>query len=313
MQLGECSEPLRPYQVGVSDILSISLARVGASFEFSTTKESAAILCLPNSATKHEYLNKGAIKEYATANGAAWYNYVNGSQYLARDAPNGSLYVVTGCDITDSWGTAAVRKPSHSRSLCLSFTAAGVTGGEVRAGHTWSAGSSVDTRVYPLPSARYPYPVDRENQCIFARGFTISLSDGIFKSDGKTVLKNISGSLKDKIPSFDNRAPPQLSGEAASSARPLMSWMSHSTSLETDNKDDAAGWVSDMDIDSEASISEFPPRDNVVSLITTLVVFENKTHYWQLMNPSAAMNSYLLKKVNVQSTLMKPYCCIYIF
>ncbi|KAK0484730.1 hypothetical protein IW261DRAFT_1458369 [Armillaria novae-zelandiae] len=219
MQLGECSEPLR-HRVGVYDIPSIGLARAGASFKFSTAKESTAILCLPNSATKHECLNKGAIKEYVTANGAAWYSYVNGSQYLARDAPNGSLYVVTGCDITDSWGTAAVRKPSHSRSLCLSFTAAGVVSGEVKAGHTWSPGSSVDTRAYPLPSARYPYPMNRENQCIFVRGFTVSLSKGLFKSDGKTVLKNISGSLKDRIPSFDNRVPPQLSGEAASSARP---------------------------------------------------------------------------------------------
>ncbi len=153
---------------------------------------------------------------------------------------------------------------------------AGVAGGEVRAGHTWSAGTSVDTCVYPLPSARYPYPVDRENQCIFACGFTISLSEGLFKSDGKIVLKNISGSLKDKIPSFDNRAPPQLSGEAASSARPSyfrprMSWKPHGTSSETDKKDDAAGWVSDMDIDSEASISEFPPRDNVVSLIISCI------------------------------------------
>ncbi len=233
MQLGECSEPLRLYRAGVSDIPSISLAQAGASFEFSTTKESAAILCLPNSATKYENLNKGAIKEYATANGAAWYNYVNGSQYLARDAPNGSLYVVTGCDITNSWGTAAIRKPSHSRSLRLRFTAAGVAGGEFKAGHSWSAGSSVDTRFYPLPSARYPYPVDRENQCIFARGFTISLSDGLFKSDGKTLLKNISGSLKDKIPSFASCACPPYT-------RPLM------------------GWVSDIDIDSEASVSESP-------------------------------------------------------
>ncbi|PBK79369.1 hypothetical protein ARMGADRAFT_907175, partial [Armillaria gallica] len=93
----------------------------GASFEFRTTKDSAAILCLPNSATKYENLNKRAIKDYATANGAAWYNYVNSSEYLGREAPNGSLYVVTGCDKTDSWGTAAVGKPSQSREVSISF------------------------------------------------------------------------------------------------------------------------------------------------------------------------------------------------
>ncbi len=191
-----------------------------------------------------------------------------------------------------------------------------MAGGEVRAGHTWSASSAVDTRVYPLPSARYAYPVDRENQCIFARGFTISLSDGLFKSDGKTVLKSISGSLKDKVPSFNNREPPQLSGEAASSTRPsyfrsLVSWMFYGTSSETDSKYDATDWVSDIDIDCEVSISEFPSRDSEVSLMTLAVL--EKTHHWQLMNPSAAMNSYLLEKVKIQPASLNPHCCIYIF
>ncbi|KAK0194414.1 hypothetical protein F5146DRAFT_977798 [Armillaria mellea] len=267
-----------------------ALARAEASFEFTTAKESAAILCLPNSATKREILNKAAIKEYATTNGAAWYNYVNGPQYLGREAPNGSLYVVTGCDKTDSWGTAAVSKPSHSRSVCLSFTAGGMAGGDIRASHTWSAGFSADTRVYPLPSTNYPYPVDRENQCIFARGFTISLSDGLFKSNGKTVLKDISGSLKDKIPSFDNRACPHLSGNSTSSGRSsgrfsfrslLRSLILCGTPAAMDSEDDvgsSADWMSDTVLNCETSISEFPPRDS------------------ELMNPSAAMNSYLLAK-----------------
>ncbi|PBK82571.1 hypothetical protein ARMGADRAFT_975532, partial [Armillaria gallica] len=92
------------------------LVRAEASFEFNTMKESAAILCLPNSAAKYEMLNKKAIKEYAIANGADWYTYVNSRDYLAREASNGTLYLVTGCDKTDSWGLAAVGKPSHSRS-----------------------------------------------------------------------------------------------------------------------------------------------------------------------------------------------------
>ncbi|KAK0476578.1 hypothetical protein EDD18DRAFT_1297353, partial [Armillaria luteobubalina] len=95
----------REISAGVSADVT-SLARAEASFEFSTTEESAAILCLPRRATKHETLSKGAIKEYAIANGAAWYTYVNSLDYLGRDAPNGSLYIVTGCDKTDSWGTA---------------------------------------------------------------------------------------------------------------------------------------------------------------------------------------------------------------
>ncbi|KAK0484733.1 hypothetical protein IW261DRAFT_853820 [Armillaria novae-zelandiae] len=262
------------------------LAGAEASFEFTTSKESAAVLCLPNSATKHEILNKAVIKAYATANGAAWYNYVNSPEYLGREAPNGSLYVVTGCDKTDSWGTAAVSKPSRSRSVQLRFMAAGVAGGDIGASHMWSSGFSADTRVYPLPSTSYPYPVDRENQCIFARGFTLSLADGLFKSNGKTVLKDISGSLKDQISSFDNRACPQLPGKSASSGRfsfrsLLRSCISRGSPSARDSEDDVSSsvdWMSDTVLNCEASISEFPSRDS------------------ELVNPSAAMNSYLLAK-----------------
>ncbi|PBK66406.1 hypothetical protein ARMSODRAFT_1048373 [Armillaria solidipes] len=287
------SEPLRVipgcygYNVTSAEVNYTEISAGISADAIGTTKEAAAILCLPNSATKHEILNKAAIKAYATANGAAWYNYVNGPQYLGREAPNGSLYVVTGCDKTDSWGTAAVSKPSHSRSVRLSFIAAGMAGGDIRASHAWSAGFSADTRVYPLPSTSYPYPVDRKNQCIFARGFTLSLSDGLFKSNGKTVLMDISGSRKDKIPSFDKRACPQLSGKSASSGcfsyfRSLLtSWISCGTPSAMDGEEDvgsSADWVSDTGFDCKASISEFPPRDS------------------ELMNPSAAMNSYLLAK-----------------
>ncbi|KAK0219556.1 hypothetical protein EDD85DRAFT_915594 [Armillaria nabsnona] len=267
------------------------LVQAEASFEFSTTKESAAILCLPNSATKYEMLNKRAIKEYAIANGADWYTYVNSRDYLAREASNGTIYLVTGCDKTDSWGLAAVGKPSHSRSVRLSFIAAGMIGGEVRAAHTWSTNFSADTRVHPLPSIQYSYPVDHENQCIFARGFTISLSDSLFKSDGKTILRNISGSLKDKMPSFDKKVPcpPSRSPEEpASSGRRLYlgSWISPDivgTPPTMDRQDDlglgsSEDRLSDKGSDLEISISEFPPRDN------------------ELRNPSAVMNSYLLEK-----------------
>ncbi|KAK0191800.1 hypothetical protein F5146DRAFT_613868 [Armillaria mellea] len=121
------------------------LVRAEGSFEFSTTTESAAILCLPNSATRHEVLKKRAIQEYAIANGADWYAYANSRDYLAREASNGTLYLVTGCDKTDSWDLAAVGKPPHSRSVCLTFIASEVVCGEVRGAPTWSTDFSADT------------------------------------------------------------------------------------------------------------------------------------------------------------------------
>ncbi|KAK0464128.1 hypothetical protein IW261DRAFT_1347340, partial [Armillaria novae-zelandiae] len=89
--------------VDCTEISGGASSNAEVSFEFTTTKESAAILCLPNSATKYEMLNKKAIKDYAIAHGADRYTYVNGCDYLAQEASNGTLYLVTGCDKTDSW------------------------------------------------------------------------------------------------------------------------------------------------------------------------------------------------------------------
>ncbi|KAK0429982.1 hypothetical protein EV421DRAFT_1722277 [Armillaria borealis] len=61
---------------------TLRIVSTGASFEFSTTRETAAILCLPQSATKYDFLNKLLIKEYSYMHGASWYHYVNSPQYL---------------------------------------------------------------------------------------------------------------------------------------------------------------------------------------------------------------------------------------
>ncbi|SJL17933.1 uncharacterized protein ARMOST_21503 [Armillaria ostoyae] len=254
----------------------------GASFEFSTTKETAAILCLPQSATKYDFLNKSLIKEYSYMHGASWYHYVNSSQYLGREAANGSLYVVTGCDKTTSWGIAAVTKPANTRSLSLRFTGTGVGGGEIRLGQGWSSGFTADTRVYPLQSIAYPYSPNLENQCVFSRGFTISLSHRLFKSDGKTVLNSISGSPKDKIPSFENKAPCPPMPKDISTFRHRSYPQNRAGRIsrlpppmveDEDEMDSDSSW----ELEDETSISEFPAGNN------------------EVLNFSAAINEYFLK------------------
>ncbi|KAK0214693.1 hypothetical protein EDD85DRAFT_753328, partial [Armillaria nabsnona] len=70
----------------------------GVSFNVGTSEASAAILHLPNYSTKYEALNKALFKDCARQHGVSWYNFINGS--LGWKAPNGSLYLITGCDKT---------------------------------------------------------------------------------------------------------------------------------------------------------------------------------------------------------------------
>ncbi|KAF9022061.1 hypothetical protein BDZ89DRAFT_926251, partial [Hymenopellis radicata] len=76
----------------------------GFGFEYSTTKAEAALLALPDGATRYVARNRSVYIKYAKENGVSIYQYVNGT--LGREAPNGSVYIVTGCDKCQSWGNA---------------------------------------------------------------------------------------------------------------------------------------------------------------------------------------------------------------
>ncbi len=57
------------------------------------------------------------------------YQYVNGT--LGREAPNGSIFIVTGCDKCPSWGMAAISKPKGIREVSLNFVAGGLAEGRL--------------------------------------------------------------------------------------------------------------------------------------------------------------------------------------
>ncbi len=180
-----------------------------ASFHFSTSRASAAVLCLPSSATKYDVRNKEKVKLYAEKHALGWYNYINDPDSLGEGAPGGSLYVVTGCDKAITWGNAVVGSAAGSSEFSLACTLGGVGGGSVSVANSWTISSGVAARLYPSPLATYPYPQGLENQCIFTRGYTISISKKLFsKSEWNVALQPIDDSLKDRIPSFDTKFAP---------------------------------------------------------------------------------------------------------
>ncbi len=296
----------QPLDFIVWDIyLCTSIMGAGASFDFSVSDESAAVLCLPNHAKKCENLNKAVIEQYAQSNGVSWYHYVNHSDYLGRQAPNGSLYVVTGCDKTTSWGTAAIAKADRSLGFSLNFTAGSING-DVRLRNTWRAGPAMDTRLYPLHSADYSYPLGLENQCIFSRGYTISISGSLFdKSKYIAISTPINGSLKDKVPSFERKAPiPPIDENPSFLSRLISSFhikspFSLSYDMEEPGSDQRSRSTEGFDHGSEsvAQVSEFPPGGGEVSVVFSTPLDTKNILHW-ILNPSAAMNAYLLRKVN---------------
>lgn len=96
--------------------------------------------------------------------GEKWLNHANGDNF-GRGAT--SLYLVTGCDKSQSWGIALM---SSTSEVSLSFTACQVREGNASVAYSWEGPAKA--RVYP--SINDANVRTDSNQCTFLRGFTIS-------------------------------------------------------------------------------------------------------------------------------------------
>lgn len=249
----------------------------GMSFDVDISEASAAILCLPNYSTGYRALNKRIFEGHARRHGVSWYNYVNGT--LGRNAPNGSLYLITGCDKATTWGNAVIGRTDRSISFSLRCTLMNVSGGSIQVANSWLDDSGIETGYFPIPFAQYPYPTDLEKQCIFARGFTISISKNPIRKSWQVIPHPIDGSSTDRIPSFDPRNAPLPPSDGK------IRWMGglSSSSSKTLPKD--------ADFDQRRMLAESADQESLVAEVSEFPIVEG-----ELLNPSAAMNTYLLSK-----------------
>ncbi|KAJ7257833.1 hypothetical protein C8J57DRAFT_1002587, partial [Mycena rebaudengoi] len=75
-----------------------------------SVESNAAVLLLPDGASRTDLRRKQKFREYALKHARAWYAFVNGD--LERMVDNGDLYLVTGTDKSLSWSVAAVENHS---------------------------------------------------------------------------------------------------------------------------------------------------------------------------------------------------------
>ncbi|KAK0500197.1 hypothetical protein EDD18DRAFT_818804 [Armillaria luteobubalina] len=179
----------------------------GGGFEFSLQSAEAAILMLPDGGNRYSTTHRALFEQYAIENGHSWYVYVNSLEYLARQAPNGSLYLVTGCDKAKTWMIAAASRPSKSRAISVRFAIGPIMEGKIALQTSWSTPHSASAaRIYP----DYPDPLPQhDNQCIFMRGFTITVRESSItqKLFGRIRVKAIGGSSSNAAPTFSSRSP----------------------------------------------------------------------------------------------------------
>jgi hypothetical protein len=139
---------------------------------------------LPEGGFRKDLLAKKLFQEYAMGNAAAWYQFA-GSPDLGREAENGSLYLVTGCDKNPAWGIASYYHPSGGAELSLKFMAAGPGDGDASLAYRWEDSGPATVRIsyqdrsrsseVQLGPSASSDTSKTFNQCVFIRGFRISL------------------------------------------------------------------------------------------------------------------------------------------
>ena len=140
---------------------------------------------MPRGAWSEHLGNLDEFREYAAANAASWYRFVNGP--CGREAKNGDIHLVVGCDKTTSWGIATFEaaNKAEQNSCRLEF---GPSEGDSASAYTWSDNSGVavvrtgpdSNEIDELRIDSDPPDVQFENQCLFVRTLNITFDDDIW-------------------------------------------------------------------------------------------------------------------------------------
>ena len=145
---------------------------------------------MPQGARSEDLGNFARFREYAAANVADWYKFVNGPR--GREAKNGDVRLVVGFDKTTSWGIATFANQTQQNSCRLRF---GPSEGDSASTYTWSENSGVtDVRAGPdsdegdeLRIDGDPPDVQFENQCLFVRTLNVTLTDDVWADIHSTL------------------------------------------------------------------------------------------------------------------------------
>ncbi|KAJ7194043.1 hypothetical protein GGX14DRAFT_378360 [Mycena pura] len=135
---------------------------VGGSITFNLRSKAAAILVLPDGASRENLIPAEAFRAYVRQYSRQWYAFAQ--DCVARTG--GSLFVVTGCDKATSWRIATASATSAAVACSLKYAVLGVAEGTLAPQFEWQDFGSATVRTSST-SAR------AENQCIFIRGLVV--------------------------------------------------------------------------------------------------------------------------------------------
>ena len=150
----------------------------GLTFESSASE--GAILTMPDGAFQEQLGNLSKFRDYVAVHGTNWYKFVNGPR--GREALNGDVRVVVGCDKATSWGMAtfANTRSAQQSNFRLKFRPL-QSQHNTGTAYTWEYSGVAEVRVGPEPGENEELgetPTRKlRNQCLFMRTLSVTLSD----------------------------------------------------------------------------------------------------------------------------------------
>ncbi|KAF4617806.1 hypothetical protein D9613_006181 [Agrocybe pediades] len=181
------------------------------SFEIQSSE--GAILVMPEGAVSYDFDNIPKFRKYIAANLESWYHYANGPR--GREAKNGDLRVVIGCDKSTSWGMATMSNLSqgqNSRLKLLSKAQPTDSQNPQLVGYTWEYSGMAEVRAGPdleeIEELRADDPepsVKYANQSLFIRTLNPTLGPGLWEKLNRDLgLTDLSDAHSEQDPDSVN-------------------------------------------------------------------------------------------------------------
>ncbi|KAF8217648.1 hypothetical protein K438DRAFT_6073 [Mycena galopus ATCC 62051] len=167
---------------GHTDVDNVFLPLVaGAAIEISTASKQAAVLLMPDGASRLDLRFKEKFRQQALKHARCWYAFLKS---LGSMVENGELYLVTGVDNSSSWILGAAENQSQDGNISLKLKAAqiGSTGGSYA--WQWEANGAFTDSGPRRPPGEDPRT---ENQTVFLRGFRIAIHSVAWKKIAQAI------------------------------------------------------------------------------------------------------------------------------
>ena len=159
------------------------ISNSGLTFESSASE--GAILTMPVGSKSEDLRNVKEFRRYFTLHAENWYKYVNNVR--GREARNGDIRLVTGCDKTSQWGMATFsNSTAPNDSFHLTFRS--VEQSNIGRTYVWEYSGMTEVRAGPdaeeIQELRNNDPSQEgttyNNQGLFVRALSLTLNNDIW-------------------------------------------------------------------------------------------------------------------------------------